>query len=112
MVIDIFEHAQAYHDDYEGFCNQNCIRQLLAYYDVPYTPLLINSALSLSLIQKGDTIAEYDVTYDKRLVLPAYLDNVTIHTPLESSAEEVWEHNKQRLQAGVPLITGVDIFHL
>jgi hypothetical protein len=112
MVIDIFERAQAYHDDYEGFCRQNCIHQLLEYYGVQHPSLFINSVLSVSLIQKGDAIAQYDVTQDKRLVLPAYLDKVTVHTPLDSTAEEVWEQNKALVQAGVPVITGVDIFYL
>jgi hypothetical protein len=112
LVIDIFERIHEYHDDYEAFCNQNCIRQLLAYYNVPFAALFINSALSLSLIQKGDMPAAYDLTYDKRPVLPAYLDNVAIHTPLNRMAEEVWEENKQRVRAGVPVITGVDIFYL
>jgi hypothetical protein len=79
---------------------------------VPYSALLINSALSLSLIQKGNSIAEYDVTYDKRLVLPAYLDNVKLHTPRNITTEVVWQQNQQRIQAGMPIITGVDIFYL
>lgn len=112
MVIDIIERAQKYTGDYEGFCNQNCIRHVLDYYNVPAAALFINSALSLALSRQGDTPADYSLTYDDRLVLPAYLDKMTRHKPLNRTAEEVWEENIQRVAAGVPVITGVDVFYL
>ena len=112
MLLDIFGVDHTYDDDYESFCNQNCIRQLLEYYGIKNAPFFINSSLSLTLLQDEQNSFHSNLLFDKKLVLHNYEEKIKIIISQNKHPMEVWKENKAKLDEGIPLIVGVDPFYL
>lgn len=111
MKNKIFDLKQSYDNDYESFCTENCIRQILEYYGVGYAPFFINAALKLTLAQSEADGFGYALLFDKKTVLPDYEDKIKVNMPYDKSTQEVWEENKTKVKEGVPIITSVDMFY-
>ena len=47
MLVDMYNKEQKYYDEYETFCFQNCVRQILEYYEVENAFSYINASLSI-----------------------------------------------------------------
>ncbi len=111
MILDINSMQQTYYDEYDSFCYQNCIRQILEWFQVNNAKFYINTSLCLTLKKQQDN--EYNIDDDNaRNVLPKYKDKIMRYYPYDKNKYEVWKENLEKLKSGVPIITGVDSYYL
>jgi len=112
MKLEIFDMDQEYHEDFESFCSQNCIKHVLNYYGVERMFMYLDTSLNLKLIESVESKLGYSAKFKNNLVVPDYKNKIKLYTPEDKSAREIWENNKRKLNEGIPVIVGVDIFHL
>ena len=114
LIIDMFNKDMSYYKEYDSFCYQNCLRQILEYYGLQNAPLFINASLSFIVQIFGELPGNYKIIEDKdaRSVLPNYSHKVKRTYPDTRSISEIWDENKSKVREGYPLITAVDIFYL
>lgn len=112
MLLEMYRADQSYPQEYESFCFQSCVRQVLEAYNIPNAPFLINSSLDLLLTKDTASSFGYSVSFLNQPVLPDFANLVKQYLPGDQNPLEVWKQNKMRLEEGIPIITGVDIFHL
>jgi hypothetical protein len=115
MLLNIFNTKPSYYKEYESFCFQNCLRQVLEYYGVENAALYINSALSFVLESNNSYPNGFKIKYNEHScsTLPKYGDKVRrLYYDDDKNGEDVWIINKQKIDEGIPIITGVDVFYL
>lgn len=96
--------------EYEGFCYQNCIREILNYYQCKEYNFYINMSLSTKMILQGK---DYYICYDKDAygIITSELDKVRRKDD-ERDGEIVLAENLRRVAEGYPVITCVDGYYL
>ncbi len=112
MKKNILDVDQTYYDEYDSFCYQNCLRQILEFQGVEDAFFFINMSLSFKL--RREEAVTYRVGEDEgaRSLLPRFSSKVRRFHYDGESAEEIWEMNRKTVEGGTPIITGVDSFHL
>lgn len=107
----MFGEKQKYYDEYETFCYQNCVRQVLEYYKVDNAFLYINACLSIVLEVKGEW--NYSIYFDERAygVMPCVSQNV-IRKNDDRASHLVWKENKKYIEDDYPIIITVDSYYL
>lgn len=96
--------------EYEGFCYQNCIREILNYYQCEAYDFYINMSLSTRMVIQGE---EYYICYDKMAngIIKSELSKVHRKDD-ERDGETVLDENLERVTEGCPIITCVDGYYL
>lgn len=112
MKLAIFNTEQQYHDDLESFCDKNCILQVLDYYGVRNPLLYIETALNIHLFEDKTKPIGYNINFDETYLIGTYNNKLIKHTPIDKTELQTWQENKLKLKEGIPVITGIDIFHL
>lgn len=112
MLLDIYRANPSFPQEYEAFCFQHCVRQILESYEISNAQFLINSALDFMLVPDASSPFGYSLVLRNQPVLPNYVHLIKQFLPGEQEPLEVWEQNKRILKEGTPVIAGVDIFHL
>jgi hypothetical protein len=114
VISNIYYLEKIYYPEYESFCFQNGVRQILEYYGVKHAFLFINSTLSLLLKIDQQSKHGYDIFYNEnsRSVLPNYSNKIIRHEDSSDNKIMVWEKNKLKIQNDEPIIIGVDAFFL
>ena len=111
MKLDIFEQEQKYYKEYDTFCYQNSVRQVLEYMKVENAFSYINA--SLTLVLEFDENGDFTIHFDEDAygVLPlasklVYRENDyrDIHV--------IWEENKKMIKSGVPIIVTTDSYYV
>lgn len=111
MINDIYNLQMSFEDEFEGACFQNCILQILRYYNIDYPELYIN--YSMTTVMKYNSIMDFNIYFNNKTYgLSALVDNNMFRTDENRSTEEVWLSNKHNIESGVPIIVCVDGFYL
>lgn len=107
MIIDIYDKDQVYYPEYKSCCVQNCIRQVLEYYGIAHSHLLINIDFNVCNLPK-----DYFIVYDNRILLGTYDDILSCYDDTNADALQIWERNKASMYNLTPVIVGVDTYYL
>ncbi len=111
MLVDMYNKEQKYYGEYETFCFQNCVRQILEYYEVENAFSYINASLSIIMELKSDV--DFNIYFDKNAygVLPSVADGVKRKDDNRSTLD-VLQDNYEYIKHGHPIIVTVDGFYL
>lgn len=104
------ELEKIFNREYESFCYQNCIREILNFYNCKEYDFYINMSLSTLMFRKEK---EYFIRYNKNAhgVLPSMSDKVFCIDD-ERDCESTFAENVQRIEEGYPIIVCVDGYYL
>lgn len=107
LMMDI---EKLFDKEYEGFCYQNCIREILNYYQCREYDFYINMSLSTKMILQEE---DYSICYDKDAygIITSELEKVQRKDD-ERDGEIVLADNLRRVAEGYPIITCVDGYYL
>lgn len=107
LMMDI---EKLFDKEYEGFCYQNCIREILNYYQCKEYDFYINMSLSTKMILQEE---DYYICYDKDAygIITSELEKVQ-RIDDERDGEIVLAENLRRVAEGYPIITCVDGYYL
>jgi hypothetical protein len=110
----MLETEMTYYSEYESFCYQNCMRQILEYYHVRHAGLYINSALDLSLTLDDKFDYGYHIYLEEssRSVVPRFQQKISKIDYDFDAGMHAWEINRKRIDEDIPIIAGVDVFFL
>lgn len=111
MILDIYTHKQSFYEEYDTFCYQNCIRQILEYYNISHSNFYINTSLSFLIEINGENSYRI-INEDVRGLIPTYKDCAKRIYPINKNGNLVWQENLEKLKKGIPLIVGVDSYYL
>lgn len=112
MKLAIYKDQQVYDSDFESFCDQNCIVQVLSHYEVKQPILYLDASLNLALHKDETKPIGFDVLFHNNWMRKEYQHKVQKYKSIEKNELELWEENKRRLREGIVLITGIDSYHL
>jgi len=100
-----------YHSDYRYLCLKNCIKQLLDFYNVSNSSLLINSAVEVAAVFD---LNDYGFGFvDSNIICPLQpeINKNALKFFSDSSPDKAWEANKTAIKTK-PIIVLTDIYHL
>ena len=111
MLSPMYNEEQRYYDEYETFCYQNCLRQVLEYYKVKCAYLYINA--SLSIVYKEIDQDDFDISIDEEAygVLPSFGSKV-IRKSDDRDNRVIWDENTSYIEKDYPIIVTVDSYYL
>ncbi len=101
-----------YDNEFESFCYQNCLRQILEYYGVKNAKLYINMSLDFNVHIKDDEVSIYDK--GTRSLVPEwdFLVRREYFGDDKETTAKVWKENIYAVEKGQPIIVGVDTYYL
>lgn len=108
MLVNIYNNSQTIIKEFDTFCYQNCIKQILEYYDIKNPMLYINT--SMSMIFKKNSIYDCYYDYEGRSVLPRFINNIINNKDIDTY--NIWNNNLEYLHKGFPLIVKCDSYYL
>lgn len=114
-LLDLYHRQKTFYPEYQNFCLLNCVRQILEYYGVEIAPLYVNAALSFAVILRKNKKFNYKLEIQPPgtpPVLPSHSKYVRMFAAPPRDVHKVWEINKKKIDQGVPLLIGLDIFYL
>ncbi|MEZ3425862.1 MAG: hypothetical protein K1W13_00435 [Lachnospiraceae bacterium] len=96
---------------YEGFCYQNCLREILRYYKIPNYDFYINKSMSTAM--KIDKSGMYTIGYDDDAygIISSCSDFVLRQDDLRES-EQVLEEHLDYVKEDIPIVNCIDGFYL
>ncbi|MGN6713641.1 hypothetical protein [Anaerocolumna jejuensis] len=99
-----------YNKEYESFCFQNCVKQVLSYYGVENVDLYINMSLYFKLIENNNEIC---IKSNTSVVLPEFED-IEMKIVYENNDDyyKIWLENLSIIKQKQPIIVGVDFYYL
>lgn len=111
MISPIINQTLTYYDDYETFCYQNCIRQILEYYGISNADLCINACLSI--VYKEFEDGNFRIRFDSSAygVLPSLQSNVIRANDIRDN-KIIRLENLEYIKQDYPLILTVDSYYL
>ena len=99
-----------YNKEYEGFCYQNCMREILDYYQCENYDFYINMSLSTLMVTKEN---RYFLCYDNNAhgIIPSKANKI-YRKDDKRNCECVFSDNMRKINEGYPVIACVDGFYL
>lgn len=111
VVLDIFETELIYHKEYDFFCFDSCVRQIIESYGNPHLYFIMNYSIGLEIVrERGDFQIITEKDYD--CLLPEYLSRFHFYNGYNTGREQIWKDNKRVIQEGYPIIVDVDTYYL
>ncbi|MEK4517833.1 BtrH N-terminal domain-containing protein [Paenibacillus sp. FSL H8-0122] len=102
--------------EFEYYCFKNCYWNLLKYYGVESPELFLDCGIEWLFTEDGSDKYGYSFSTGDFFssFLPSWAGQAHFHSNSDNKyqCEEIWESNRLKLMAGVPLIAGVDVFEL
>jgi hypothetical protein len=112
MRLEFFDEQQEFVPDFEAFCTQNCIQQLLHYYKVDNHYKYMDTSLDIMLYRLYKDVEDYDIAFRETFLIDDYENKIKKHEPDTQDPYKVWLENKKKIEEGIPIIVSVDMYDL
>lgn len=101
-----------YNEEYDSFCYQNCIKQILDYNQIKNSNMYINMSLDFHIKVEGDRIYLYEDGV--RSIVPEFSSFIKrfYYKNETGIVDKVWNENLKIITKGMPIIVGVDTYYL
>lgn len=109
MLLDIYNEEQSVYSEYETFCYQNNVRQILEYMKVKNAFAFINASLSFEVRIENDLFISSKVGSNS--LIPMAKDLI-FRKDDERNIEDVWKDNIGMIESGYPLIITTDSYYI
>ena len=81
MRLEFFDEQQEFVSDFEAFCTQNCIQQLLNYYKVDNHYKYMDTSLDIMLYRLYKDVEDYDIVFRETFLIDDYENKIKRHEP-------------------------------
>lgn len=111
MLLDIYNEDQSAYSEYETFCYQNNVRQILEYMKVKNAFAFINASLSFEVRKENESDLYISSKAGSNTLIPMVKDLIFRKND-ERNIEDVWKDNIKMIESGYPLVITTDSFYI
>ncbi len=111
LLLDIYNEDQSAYSEYETFCYQNNVRQILEYMKVKNAFAFINASLSFEVRKKNESDLFIYSKAGSNSLIPMAKDLI-FRKDDERNIEDVWKDNIGMIESGYPLIITTDSYYI
>lgn len=111
MLLDIYNENPSSYPEYETFCYQNNVRQILEYMKVKNAFAFINASISFEVRIENSNDLFISSKPDSNTLIPMAKDLISREND-ERNTEAVWKDNIKMIESGYPLIITTDSYYI